>query len=448
MGRATVVPLLACCTALLTAVMPISAAAPGDSGAPPADLATAVQRDLHIDMPEYLRRAETAQRLADFEKLARAAYPMVFAGVRMDGARALVSLSAGTGYDAAATAASQAGFEVVRVATSVAALQQRRDKIRRWIDTQPRESAHAFVGDGVDIGRNTVVFYTTGTARVPAELGAVDLIVVDQPQTGPGIDDPEIPVTIAGPGEPYVGGQPFRIAFDATHFAKCSLGFNATDAEGHDLALTAGHCDPNNLVDPAAKTAEPHKIYEYSETDIGAELGYFAASAFGPRDYSILRIDADQGARFRNNLIAGDPDQQPAPATPPGGGSAVSLALAATGRTIALDGVAVPVTGMPACKSGSITGFTCGSVDMVGKTFNEGGLPYNDRTVRVEGFFTVITCSVPGDSGGSVISGTKALGLLSGGTTKDRHCAPGDMITAQPVDTVLSENPGLRIRTS
>ncbi|MGW4248541.1 hypothetical protein, partial [Nocardia sp. NPDC004722] len=327
MGRTTLVPVLVC-AALLSAI-PISAAAPDDSGATPSrpqpaptDLATAVQRDLHIDMPEYLARAATAQRLAAFEKVARAAYPMVFAGVRMDGARALVALSDGIGLDAATKAVGEAGFEVVRVGASVAALQQRRGAIRRWIGAQPSDAARTFHGDAVDIGRNTVVLYTSGTMRPPADLGAVELVVVDPPHTAPATDDPEIPITIAAPGEPYLGGQPFRIAFDATRFAKCSLGFNATDADGHDVAITAGHCDPNNLVDPAAKTTEPHKIYDYSENGLGAELGYFASSTFGPHDYSILRINADQAERFRNNRVVGGSAEQAA--TAPGGGSSTT----------------------------------------------------------------------------------------------------------------------------
>ncbi|MFE3193738.1 S1 family peptidase [Nocardia sp. NPDC059240] len=472
MGRTTVVPVLVC-AALLSAV-PISAAAPGDSGATPTrpepaptDLATAVRRDLHIDMQEYLARAATAQRLAAFEKVARAAYPMVFAGVRMDGARALVALSDGTSLEAATKAVQEAGFEVIRVGTSVAGLQQRRGAIRRWIGTQPHEAAQTFHGDAVDIGRNTVVLYTSGSTRPPAELGAVELVVVDPPRTAPPTDDPEVPITIAAPGEPYLGGQPFRIAFDATRFAKCSLGFNAVDADGHDVAITAGHCDPNNLVDPAAKTAEPHKIYDYSEDGLGDELGYFASSTFGPHDYSILRINTDQAARFRNNRVIGGPAEQatPSPAAPAGGGSAAAadrlasgssgglpafsaaLSAAAAAETIAIDGVAVPVTGMPACKSGAITGYTCGTVDLVDQTFEEGGLPGTDRKVTVEGFFTVTTCSVQGDSGGSVLSGTKALGLISGGTSKNHQCVPSDILTSQPIDTVLKENPGLALRT-
>ncbi|WP_040815879.1 S1 family peptidase [Nocardia concava] len=455
MGRTKVVPVLACCAAMFTAMMPISGATPegtGEDPAPadpaPADLETAVRRDLHIELSEYMNRAATAQRLAEFEKLARAAYPMVFAGVRMDGPRALVSLSDGTGFDVAAKAVRQAGFEVVRVASSAATLQQQREAVRKWIATQPRETANVFIGDAVDVGRNTVVVYTSGTtAQVPSGLGAVELVVVDEPQPGPGLDDPEIPVTIAAPGEPYKGGQPFRIAFDATRYGKCSLGFNATDAAGHDVAITAGHCDPNNLVDPSAKTAEPHKIYDYADDSLGDELGHFGTSEFGPHDYSILQINDDQVARFRNNLVVGGP-AGPSPATPPGGGSVGSAALVsqAAADTIAIDGVASPVSGMPACKSGAITGYTCGTVDMVGQTFNEGGLPGTTRKVKVEGFFSVSTCSVQGDSGGSVLSGTKALGLVSGGTSQNHQCADTDILTAQPIDAVLAANPGLALR--
>ncbi|MEC3953121.1 S1 family peptidase [Nocardia sp. CDC153] len=436
MGRAKVVSLCACCAAMFTAVMPISGAAPVDPNPDgvTTDLAAAVRRDLHIEMAEYLSRAATSQRLADFEKLARVAYPMVFAGVRMDGARALVSLSDGTGLDAATDAARKAGFEVVRVGSSTAALQQRRAAVRRWIDAQP-------------------------------------------PRTGPSTDDSEIPVTVAAPGEPFKGGQPYGIGFDATHYGNCSLGFNATDADGHDVAISAGHCDPNNLVDPAAKTTEPHKIYDYAADGLGDELGYFGTTEFGPHDYSILRFNPDQVARFRNNLVVAGPSEKPGPAPDaptsptPGGGSSssgsssstktehlssgsslpaqgIGVETTAAAATIAIDGVASPVTGMPACKSGAITGYTCGTVDMVGQTFEEGGLPGTDRKVQVEGFFTVTTCSVQGDSGGSVLSGTKALGLVSGGTSKNHQCAANDILTSQPIDAVLAANPGLHLRTS
>jgi putative cell wall-binding protein len=73
------------------------------------------------------------------------------------------------------------------------------------------------------------------------------------------------------------------------------------------------------------------------------------------------------------------------------------------------------------CKSGRTTGWTCGTVAEVDQLVEVDGTPVNVDIVRG-------LCSDHGDSGGAVVSGSYAMGLVSGGTANS--CTSADGITA------------------
>ncbi|MFJ4657907.1 S1 family peptidase [Nocardia sp. NPDC088792] len=461
------------CCLLLAAGSGVAAADPApQQGDLSATLAAAISRDLGLDATHYLARAEQAAHLADFETVARVGYRDSFAGVRMDGDRPIVALAKGGSRADAGKAAERAGFTVEDVTYSETALHLRRDAVLRWISGQPANITRTVYGDGIDVAHNDVVLHATGAPQlppVPPELGPVRVVSAGEPSVGPSPESTGVqPLVISAPGSDYLGGRAF--AFNVRGMtARCSVAFNGTDAKGGTVFVTAGHCDPANL-DPSLKGSGPQPVYDYSDGKRGEELGTIETSNFGPHDFSIVHVRDEQAARFRNNLVStetrGD-SGKPAPAggsvgsndqtnlAPSGSGGEAAAAEAATpgvplgaaSEPLHIDGTASPVLGAPACKSGSISGFTCGTVLEVGRTYSVGTLPGRSDKVTVQGFFRVNTCGVHGDSGGSIMTGTKALGIVSASTSADA-CSPVGSITAQPIDAVLAAVPGLRIRTS
>ncbi|WP_157535315.1 S1 family peptidase [Nocardia inohanensis] len=241
----------------------------------------------------------------------------------------------------------------------------------------------------------------------------------------------------------------------------CSWAFNAIDSAGLPAAVTAGHCNE------AAEAGEPVTDEQQTFTPLpgpiaGAPTGTFEkAIVDGIRDYSIVRIAGEARNSFDNNLVR------------------------AGQSTIAITGVGVPVVGEPVCKSGATSGFTCGIVTRVDQ-------PDPQRPpIR----FMHSALSLPGDSGGALISGTLAMGIVSQGGYSDEptrfpsekpgtlptfpsnpltkeftkrlaagdfqsfleqlgpladqlvRAVPGLTMIAQSVADVLAENPGLQLRT-
>ncbi|WP_216892083.1 S1 family peptidase [Nocardia alni] len=477
---------LGCCAVLVVAgtVADPAAAAPQSGGpALPPGLVEAVQRDLGIDADDYLARSTTAQRLAEFGDVARRAYPAIFAGVRMDGIRPVVSLVDGEDADDARAAADQAGFTVETVTESEAALDGRRAAFEHWLAGQNASVTDSIVGYGIDEAHDSLEVTVAKDIRVPADVGPVRSVSAVMPEARPD-GNPATAQVIADVGpddDDVVGGEPFAIELAGrTH--KCSFGFNGTDADGHTVNITAGHCDPNNLVEPAAKTKQAPRVYEGAGGRRGRELGRFEFSELGPHDYSIVRVDDSVASRFQNNLVSTRRLASPAPAAgssgirPPAGSSGTrplagssglrsssaattssAPAVDTTGKDadqdlLRIDGVAKPVVGQPVCKSGFRSGYSCGTVLTVGqKGFLRGVPGHGTDVVTVQDMFYTDVCAQRGDSGGPIFAGTKALGVNSAiinySTPLDQGCGHLPVLLGQPLSSVLDDHPGLIIRT-
>jgi len=81
------------------------------------------------------------------------------------------------------------------------------------------------------------------------------------------------------------------------------------------------------------------------------------------------------------------------------------------GTTLTVTGTADPVIGAPVCKSGQTSTFTCGVIvaDRVdAHLFSSEGAP-----MLVHGFASN-ACTLAGDSGGAIVTGTLAVGISSG----------------------------------
>ncbi|RMI27580.1 S1 family peptidase, partial [Nocardia stercoris] len=240
-------------------------------------------------------------------------------------------------------------------------------------------------------GRDGVAGSTT-TQQVTVANGTTTTTTTPKPTTT--TPKPPAPDAIMG-GQGYLSGE--------TASDPCSFGFNATDGDGNAVAITAGHCDHNRGNDT--------RVYEG-----GTYVGAFGKEATDGLDYGLINIDGAVAHRFQNNYVdtyGGDP--------------------------LRITGTADPVVGAPVCKSGEITGFTCGKITAVDVPINTG-----PRGATVPNSFEATVCAIPGDSGGPYMTGTKALGLAAGGAWE---CDNSTKSYAQPINSILADNPGLKINT-
>lgn len=155
---------------------------------------------------------------------------------------------------------------------------------------------------------------------------------------------------------------------------RCSLGFNAVSGSTYYF-LTAGHC---------GKVAKTWYTNANHSTLIGPTIGY----SFPGDDYALVRYDN-------------------ASLSHPGG---YTVADAFVGESVT--------------RKGSTTGVHTGTVTALNVTvrYQGGGL--------VRGLIQTTVCAEPGDSGGPLYDGTKALGLTSGGSG---DCRSGGTTFFQPV---------------
>lgn len=168
-----------------------------------------------------------------------------------------------------------------------------------------------------------------------------------------------------------VGGNAYHIGSGA----RCSIGFAVSGG-----FVSAGHC--GNTGDT---TSQPS--------------GTFAGSSFPGNDYSYVKSSANT-----------------TPTVNKYDGSSVTVA-----------GSREAAVGASVCRSGSTTGWHCGTVQSKNQTVR-----YSQGTVN--GLTRTNVCAEPGDSGGSFISGNQAQGMTSGGSG---DCTSGGVTFFQPVNEAL-----------
>ncbi|OIJ68694.1 alpha-lytic protease prodomain-containing protein [Streptomyces mangrovisoli] len=188
-----------------------------------------------------------------------------------------------------------------------------------------------------------------------------------------------------------VGGDAYYI----NAAARCSIGFSVTKGTQQGFA-SAGHCGT-----PGDTT---------TGYDMSAQ-GTFEASTFPGKDMSWVGVNANWTAT---------PDVE-----------------AADGQKVQVTGSAEAVVGAAVCRSGSTTGWHCGTVQQLGTTVS-----YPQGTVS--GLTKTNVCAEPGDSGGPFLAGSQAQGTTSGGSG---DCTRGGTTFFQPVNPILSDF-GLTLTTA
>ncbi|MEV0010024.1 S1 family peptidase [Streptomyces sp. NPDC047973] len=166
---------------------------------------------------------------------------------------------------------------------------------------------------------------------------------------------------------------------------RCSLGFNVRSGSTYYF-LTAGHC-----TDGAGTW--------WSNSGHTTVLGTTSGSSFPTNDYGIVR--------YTNS----------------------SVTKSGTVGSQDITSAANATVGMSVTRRGSTTGIHSGSVTGLNATVNYGGGDI------VYGMIRTNVCAEPGDSGGPLYSGTRAIGLTSGGSG---NCSSGGTTFFQPVTEALS----------
>ncbi|MFH9612205.1 S1 family peptidase [Streptomyces pratensis] len=166
---------------------------------------------------------------------------------------------------------------------------------------------------------------------------------------------------------------------------RCSLGFNVRSGTTYYF-LTAGHC-----TDGAGTW--------WTDSARTTVLGTTTGSSFPVNDYGIVR---HTNSSVTKSGTVGSQD--------------ITSAADAT-------------VGMSVTRRGSTTGTHSGTVTGLGATVNYGGGDI------VYGMIRTNVCAEPGDSGGPLYSGTRAIGLTSGGSG---NCTFGGTTFFQPVTEALS----------
>lgn len=180
-----------------------------------------------------------------------------------------------------------------------------------------------------------------------------------------------------------VGGNAYYIGTGS----RCSVGFSVNGG-----FVTAGHCGRTG-----ATTTQPS--------------GQFAGSSFPGNDYAWVRVNS--------------------------GNTMVGAVNNYAGGRVAVAGSQDAAVGSAVCRSGSTTGWRCGTIQA-----RNASVTYPEGTIT--GLIRTNACAEPGDSGGSLLAGNQAQGVTSGGSG---NCSSGGTTYFQPVNEILQVY-GLTLVTS
>lgn len=366
---------------------PTAGATPSDVAALPAGLIEAIGRDLHITPEAYLERATRAQQLGSYAAGFRTARPTEFSGAWLnnDGDAVVAVTSAG-----AAEHAARDGYRTQLAAVSANDLEFAAGQLNSFIAALPDSALAQINSVLIDVLNSQLVVDVANSPtgkllNLPTVIGNVKVVL------SPGGGGPVDPGPMGG--DTYISAKAALTDSSVTEIGVCSFGFNSVDAQGRAYNISAGHCDPNLT---GGTSSDGGAVYLPDLRDVrhSPQVGSFARATIGDPahqnlDYSLIQF---------NDNVGNSPLVRP-------------VVRGGNGTTLTVTGTADPVTGAPVCKSGQTSTFTCGVIvaDRVEThLFSGEGDP-----LTVHGFASS-ACTLAGDSGGAIISGTLAVGISSG----------------------------------
>ncbi|MFI2505288.1 carbohydrate-binding protein [Streptomyces sp. NPDC018972] len=346
--------------------------------APPA-LLEAMERDLGLDRQQAERRLANEADAGTTAGRLRAALGSDFAGAWVSGAESGTLTVATTDADDVPAIEAQ-GAKATVVHHSLTALDAAKSRLDRAAQRNDTTDAPVWY---VDVRTNTVVVEAVRTSAARALLSAAG---IDRSLT-------RIEKSADRPRALYDlrGGEAYYI----NNSGRCSIGFPVTKGTQQGYA-TAGHCGRTG-----DSTSGHNRVAQ----------GTFQGSVFPGRDMAWVATNSQWTAT---------------PHVKGQGGQNVQV----TGSTQAPVGASV-------CRSGSTTGWHCGTIQVLNTS-----VTYPEGTIS--GVTQTTVCAEPGDSGGSYISGSQAQGVTSGGSG---NCSSGGTTFFQPINPLL-QNYGLTLKTT
>ncbi|MFJ8650212.1 carbohydrate-binding protein [Streptomyces sp. NPDC093546] len=358
---------------------PLTAADTLAVSAAPPELLGALQRDLG------LTPAQAARRLANEAEAGAAAARLqqrlagTYAGAWVDGAEA-GTLTVATTRAADAAAITAAGARARVVPHTLAELDRTKAALDRAALRNSTADAPVWY---VDVRANTVVIRAVKTSAAESLIRAsgADRTRVRVEAT---TERPRPLYDIRGGDAYYMSGG-----------GRCSVGFAITRGTQQGFA-TAGHCGR-----AGTSTSGFNQVAQ----------GTFQASSFPGRDMAWVAANSSW--------------------------TSTPYVKGAGGQNVQVTGSVQQPVGASICRSGSTTGWHCGTIQQ-----------HNTSVTYPEGTITGVTrtsvCAEPGDSGGSYISGSQAQGVTSGGSG---DCRSGGTTFHQPINPLLQAY-GLTLRTT
>ncbi|WP_179691720.1 cell wall-binding repeat-containing protein [Salinibacterium xinjiangense] len=261
------------------------------------------------------------------------------------------------------------------------------------------------LGSRIDGTTLTVNVSTEAEVAVVEAAGAVGVVGEPAPFVAP-----EAPLVFAAdPSSDFYGGQGYYFESGVSAF-RCTSGFNGFSSTGGRQFLSAGHC-VKNAQSPVTALNMSSPNQEATLAQLGPILGeaVLSSAKLGDGNDAGLVNVSNPNVRSQSSVLTWGGSA----GVPGAGAPLASTPLTITGTSRTVDGAAV-------CKSGSSTGWKCGTVLAV------------DITADVDGSLvnSVVTdaCTVQGDSGGPLVSGSLAIGVTSWatiGTCDDPNFASG-----------------------
>ncbi|WP_107100375.1 trypsin-like serine protease, partial [Streptomyces prasinopilosus] len=352
------------------------AAAPGAARTPGADhpspaMLEALRRDLGLTSSQASARPANEAEAGARAGILRNALGERFAGAWVRGA-ASEELHVAT-TDPRDTAAIEAqGAEAVVVPRSLAVLRAAKEKLDAAAAARDTADTPLWY---VDVPANRLVVQARTVSAGAAFVGAA------------GLDDQDLTLLVSADRprllQDITGGDAYYIE----DTARCSVGFSVT-RDARQGFVTAGHCgDRGDTTTGFDRTPQ----------------GVFQDSVFPGRDMAWVGTD------------------DPWTATPG--------VRAQDGQEVQVTGSVEALVGASVCRSGSTTGWHCGTIQQ-----HDTSVSYAEGTV--DGVTRTTVCAEPGDSGGPFVAGTQAQGVTSGGSG---DCTRGGTTFYQPVNPILAD---------
>ncbi|MDP9614414.1 S1 family peptidase [Streptomyces demainii] len=337
----------------------------------PPEMLASMQRDLGLTADEARARISNEYRAGAAEPGLRKTLGGAYAGAWVSGNTAELTVATTDAEQSATITAGGAKAAVVK--HSLNALTE----AKRALDSAAAErppTAEAASAWYVDVKTNSVVVQSARPDEAAAFVAAsgADRQVVRV------VESPERP----GPLYDLRGGEAYYI----NGAARCSIGFSVAQGDRNGF-VTAGHCG-----DPGDTTTGSNRVAQ----------GTFQGSSFPGNDYAWVSANADWAPR--------------------------PWVVGPEGSDVTVDGSQEAPVGSSVCRSGSTTGWHCGTIQQ-----HDTSVQYPQGTVS--GVTRTNVCAEPGDSGGAFISGSEAQGVTSGGSG---NCTVGGTTYYQPVNPVLT----------